>query len=70
MTPVLQLSKMESTSNSHYKQHAVMEFLVTVKETVGNIHKWLRNVYGNAPFYRSTVGCWTKRARDGEVGRV
>jgi len=44
MTPVLQLFKMESTSNSHYKQHAVIEFLVTVKETVGNIHKRLSNV--------------------------
>jgi len=70
MTPVLQLFKMESTSNSHYKQHTVIEFLVTVKETVGNIHKQHSIVYGNAAFNRSTVGCWTKRVRDGEVGRV
>jgi hypothetical protein len=70
MTPVLQLFKMESTSNSHYRQHAVIEFLVTVKETVGNIHKWLSSVYGSAAFDRDTVGCWTKRVRDGEVGRV
>jgi hypothetical protein len=57
MTPVLQLFKMEPTSNSHHKQHAVIEFLVTVKETVVNIHKWLSSVYGNAALDRSTVGC-------------
>jgi hypothetical protein len=70
MTPVLQLFKMESASNSHYKQHAVIEFLVTMKETVGKIHKRLSNVYGDAAFDRSTVGHWTKRVRDGEVGSV
>jgi hypothetical protein len=60
MIPVLQLFKIESTSGSYYKQRAVIEFLVTVKETVGNTHKQLSNVYGNAAFNRSTVGCWTK----------
>ena len=37
VTPLLQLFKMESTSDSCYKQHAVIEFLVAVIETVGNI---------------------------------
>jgi hypothetical protein len=70
MTPVLQLLKIESTSNGYYKQHTVTEFLVTVKETVGNIYKQLSNVYGNVAFDRSTVGCWEKQVRDGEIGKV
>jgi len=39
MTSLLQLFKMESTCDSCYKQRAVIEFLVAMKETVGNIHK-------------------------------
>jgi hypothetical protein len=60
MTPVLQLFKMGSTSDSHYKQHAVIEFLVTVKETVGNMHIQFSNFYGNVAFDMSIVGCWKK----------
>jgi len=37
MTPLLQLFKMESISDSCYKQHAVIEFLIAVKEAVENI---------------------------------
>jgi hypothetical protein len=70
MTPVLQLFKMEPASDSHYKQHAVKEFLVTVKETVGNMHKQLSNVHGNVASDMSTVGFWEKQVRDGEVGKV
>jgi hypothetical protein len=39
MSPLLQLFKMESTSDSRYKQRAVTQFLVAVQEAVGNIHK-------------------------------
>jgi hypothetical protein len=46
----------------------VIEFLVAVKDTVGNIHKWFSNVYGNVAVDRSTVGRWAKTARDVEVG--
>jgi len=41
-----------------------------VKEMVQNIHKWLCNVYGTAEVNRSTVGRWTKRVRDYEVGKA
>jgi hypothetical protein len=53
--PLLQLFTMESTSDSHYKQCALIEFPVAVTEKVGNIHKWLGKVYGNAAVNRSIV---------------
>jgi len=59
MTPLLQLFKTESISDSCYKC-AVIEFHVAVKETVQNIHKRLSNAYGNAAVDRSTVCCWAK----------
>jgi len=37
---------MESVSDTRYKQRAVIEFLVTEKESVENIHKRLCAVYG------------------------
>jgi hypothetical protein len=42
----------------HCKQQAVIEFLVADKESVTNIHKWLKNVYGVNAFDKSTVSCW------------
>jgi hypothetical protein len=61
VTPLFQLFKMESTSDSCYKHRAVIEFLVAVKERVQNIHKWLGNAYGNAAVDRSAIGCRAKR---------
>jgi hypothetical protein len=40
-----------------------------VKETVGNMYKQLGSVHGNVALDRSTVGCWEKQVRDGEVGK-
>ena len=39
---------MAAPMDMHMKQRAVIEFLVLEKETVGNIHKRLQNVYGNS----------------------
>jgi len=39
MTHLIQLFKMQPTSDSCYKQHTVIEFLVAVKEMVQNIRK-------------------------------
>jgi hypothetical protein len=64
MTPLLQLFLMGSTSDSYYNQCAVLEFLVPVKEMVGNIHKQLSNIYGIAAVNSSTVGRWVERLRD------
>jgi len=66
MTPLIQLFKMEPTSDC-YKQRAVIEFLVAVKEMVQNIHKQLSNAYGNVAVDSSTVGYWAKRVRDREI---
>jgi hypothetical protein len=45
----------------------VIQFLAAEKDTVGNIHKWLANVYGNAAVYRSH---WAKGVMDEELGKV
>jgi hypothetical protein len=40
------------------------------EETVGNIHKRLKNVYGDCTVDRSTVGRWVKRARSSGRGNA
>jgi len=55
---------MAAPMNLCTKQRAVIEFLVSEKETVGNIHKRLQNVYGNCAVDRSTVSRWAKRTRE------
>jgi len=42
-----------------------IEFLIPVKETVGNVRKRLSNVCGYAAVDRRTVGLWAKRVRYG-----
>jgi hypothetical protein len=61
---------MEATCDRSYKQRAVIEFLVAVKETVGNIHKRLSNVDGNVAVDGSTVGRWTEKSEDVQVGKA
>jgi hypothetical protein len=60
MSPLLQLFKMESTSDSRYKQRAVTQFLVAMEEMVGNIHKRPSNVCGTFAVGRSTVDRWAE----------
>jgi len=45
MTPLLRLFTLESTGDSRYEQRAMIELLLAKKETVGNVHKRLSNVY-------------------------
>ena len=52
---------MASVSDTHYKQRAVIEFLVAEKESMGNIHKRLCAVYGSCAVNRSTGGRWVQR---------
>jgi len=70
MTSLLQLFRMESTCDSCYIQRAVIELLVAVKETVGNVHKRGSNVDGNVAVDGSTAGRWAKRVRDVQVGKA
>jgi hypothetical protein len=46
---------MASVYDTHYKQRAVIEFLVVVEKSVGNIHKRLCAVYGSCAVNMSTV---------------
>ena len=55
---------MAATLDIRQKQHAVIEFLCCENETVGNIHKRLKRVYGAAAVDRSTVSRWASRLRD------
>jgi hypothetical protein len=50
------------------KQRAVM-FLCCENETVGNIHRRLKNVYGDDAVNHSTVNWWARRL-SGESGRA
>jgi transposase len=52
---------MASDADSHFKQQAVIEFLVHKNKSVVNIHKHLCAVYGSCAVDRSTVGRWAKR---------
>jgi transposase len=54
----------------HYKQRAVIEFLVAGKESVGNIHKRLCPVYGRCAVDRSTVGRWVQRVKASGSGEM
>jgi hypothetical protein len=56
MTPLLQLLKLMFTSDSRYKQRAIIDFLAAVKETMEKIHKRLSSVYGNSAVDRKTRG--------------
>lgn len=51
------------------KQRAVIEFLCCENETVGNIHKRLKRVYGDDAVDRSTVSRWAQRV-SGENGHA
>jgi hypothetical protein len=54
---------MGSVADSHFKQRAVIEFLVHENKSVVNTHKRLCAVYGSCAVDRSTVGQWAKRVK-------
>jgi len=70
MTSLLQVLKLISTSDSRYRQRALIDFLTAVKETMGKIHKEFSNACENPAVDRCTVVRWVKRLRDGEVGTL
>ena len=66
----LQLAfKMASVTEVRSKQKAVIKFLLAEKETVTNIHRRLRNVYGDLAVDKSTVSRWVKRLSSSEEGK-
>ena len=62
--------KMASVCDTHYKQRDVIEFLVAEKESVGNIHKRQRAVYGRCAVDRSTAGRWVQRVKASGSGET
>jgi hypothetical protein len=58
---------MVSVADYHFKQQAVIKFLVHENKRVVNIHKRLCAVHGSCAIDRSTVGQWVKRVKASEV---
>jgi len=56
--------------NVGFKQRAIIEFLVTEKELVTNIHKRLKNLYGVNAVDRSTISLWDSRTAGFAKGQV
>jgi hypothetical protein len=52
------------------KQQAVIEFLVVAKESVTNIHRQLKTVYGDSAVDKSTASHWASQIAGSEKGQV
>jgi hypothetical protein len=57
---------MESVSDVHSKQRAVIEFLLAENESIINIQRRLTNVYGYMAADKSTISRWEKRLASSE----
>jgi hypothetical protein len=53
-----------------FKQWVITKFLVAEKESVTNIHKWLKNVYSVNAVYKSTVSHLAPRIAVSEKGQM
>jgi hypothetical protein len=62
--------KIASDSKAHHKRRAVIKFLTAEEETVGNINKYLKNVYGDCTVDRSTAGHRAKCMGSSERGKT
>ena len=61
---------MEEISDISFKQRAVIQFLTTVKVPPIEIHRLMQAVYGDQCVDVSTVRCWVRRFKDGELGQA
>ena len=61
---------MEEFSDVWFKQRAVIEFLTMEKVPPIEIHRWMQAVYGDQCVDVSTVRCWVRRFKDGELGQA
>ena len=62
--------EMEEFSDVRFKQRAVIEFLTTVKVPPIEFHRLMQAVYGDHCVDVSTVRCWVRRFKDGELGQA
>jgi hypothetical protein len=61
---------MEEFSGVRFKQHAVIEFLTTEKVPPIEIHRRMQAVYGDQCLDVSSIRCWLRWFKDGELGQA
>jgi hypothetical protein len=61
---------MEEFSDVWFKQCVVIKFLTAGKVPPVEIHRRMRAVYGDQCADVSTVRCWVRRFKDGELGQT
>jgi NAD(P)H-flavin reductase len=61
---------MDECSDVQFKQRAVIEFLTTEKVPPIEIHRQMQAIYGDQCVGVSTVSCWVRQCKDGEVGQA
>jgi len=61
---------MEEFSNVWFKQRAVIEFLTAEKVPRIEIHRRMQAICGDQCVDVSTVRCWVRRFKDGELGQA
>jgi hypothetical protein len=54
----------------HLKQQAIVEFLVAEKESVTNIHRQLKNVYGDNAVDKNTICHWASQIAGSEKSQA
>jgi len=57
-------------SDVRFRQRAVIEFLTAEKVPPIEIHRRMQAVYGDQCADVSTVRCWVRRFKDGELGQT
>ena len=62
--------EMEEFSDVQFKQRAVIEFLTVEKVPPIEIHRRMQAVYGDQCVDVSTVRCWVRQLKDGELGQA
>ena len=60
---------MEEFSDVRFKQRPVSELLTAGKVPPIEIHRRMQAVYGDQCVDVSTVRCWVRRFKDGELGQ-
>jgi len=61
---------MEEFSDVQFKQHAVNGLLTAEKVCPIEIHGRMQAVYGDQCVDVSTVRCWVRQLKDGELGQA
>jgi hypothetical protein len=59
--------EMEKFSDVRFKQRAFIEFLTAEKVPTIEIHRRMQAVYGDHCVNVSTVRCWLRQFKDGEL---